>query len=405
MIKNFDKKAHAYALKNAIAYDGKAQQGSVISSLFHEGLKKNEVKAHVKKISKIILEVNSLSFGEQKNDFEKFKKFISERHGREGLSELPKVKKSGVVMRIAPSPSGPFHIGHALVFCLNLLYVKKYKGKFYVRIEDTNPKNIYAPAYKMLKEESKWLSKNKAEIVIQSNRMNLYYKYVEKLIRKNAAYVCTCSSEKFKEYVALKINCPCRKFNAAENIKRWKKMLDKTKEGFKEGEAVIRFKSNMKHKNPAMRDFPLARISLAEHPLQKNKYRVWPLLNLAVAVDDLEMKMTHVIRAKDHRDNAERQKMIYKALSKEKQFPWTAFLGKIHFKDIELSMTKIRKAVDEGKYSGWDDPRLPTIASLRKQGYKPDAFWKFAERIGLSENDKVIDRKEYFRLLDFFNRE
>jgi len=132
-----------------------------------------------------------------------------------------------------------------------------------------------------------------------------------------------------------------------------------------------------------------------------NKYRVWPLMNLAVASDDIELKMTHVIRAKDHRDNAERQRKIYSVLGKK--FPWTAFLGRIKFKKIELSATKMRKAIEEGKYSGWDDEKLPTIASLKKRGYMPHAFWKFSEQVGFSEADKVIDEKEYFKLLDSFN--
>jgi glutamyl-tRNA synthetase len=283
---------------------------------------------------------------------------------------------------------------------LNLLYVQKYGGTFYVRIEDTNPNNIYKPAYKMLKEESKWLSKGTAKVVIQSDRMELYYKYAEKLIKKGFAYICTCSADKFRKFVKNKKNCPCRKLSVKQNIDRWNKML--YKKGYKVGEAVLRFKSDMKHKNPAMRDFPLARINETSHPRQRKKYRVWPLMNLAVSVDDIEMKMTHVIRGKDHRDNAERQKMIYKVLNKK--FPWNAFLGKIHFKDLELSSTKMREGIESGKYSGWDDKRLPTIASLRKQGYKPEAFWKFAEQVGLSESDKVMNKEEYFKLLKSFNR-
>ncbi len=393
-----EKKIRAYALKNALSYNGKAMQGSVISSLFNEGLKKNEVSKYVKKISEIIREVNSLSVEEQKKEFEKLEKEVHKRKVREGLQELPNAKK-GVVMRIAPSASGPFHVGHALIFCLNLLYVKKYGGKFYVRIEDTNPENIYKPAYKMLEEESKWLSGGKAKVVIQSERMNLYYKYAENLIKKKAAYVCTCSGDEFREFVKDKKDCPCRKLNIKENLERWKKM----KKGFGEGEAVLRFKSDMKDKNPAMRDFPLMRINETKHPLQKNKYRIWPLMNLAVSVDDIEMKMTHVIRGKDHRDNAKRQKMIYDVLNKK--FPWTGFLGKIHFKDMELSSTKMREGIEKKKFKGWDDPKLPTIASLKKQGYKPEAFLKFAEQVGLSESDKVIDKEEYFKLLDSFNRE
>jgi glutamyl-tRNA synthetase len=405
-MKNFSEKARAYALKNAISYNGKAKQGSVISSLFNEGLKKEEIGKYNKQISMIVNEVNKLSPEEQEKQFEHLRDIISERHGREGLPELPEAKKGKVIMRFAPSPSGPLHAGHALTSCISFLLVKKYGGKFYVRIEDTNPENIYKPAYKMIKEESKWLFQNfpDLEIIIQSERMDIYYRYAEQLVKKGAAYICTCSSEKFKNFSELKENCPCRNNDAKENLYRWKKMLDKTKNGYDEGDAVLRFKTKegMQHKNPAMRDFPLARINKTPHPLQKTKYKVWPLMNLAVAADDIEQKMTHIVRAKDHRDNAKRQEMIYLALNKK--FPWTAFVGRWHFKDFELSSSKMREDIEKGKYSGWDDKRLPTIASLKKQGYRPEAFWKLAEQIGFSENDKVIDRKEFFKLLDTFNR-
>jgi len=402
-LKELKTKSRAYALKNALAYKGKAQQGAVISSLFNEGLKKNEVKKFVKDISKIINEVNKLSLEEQEKEFEKLKGKTSQRKVREGLEELPNVKKGKVVMRFAPSASGGFHIGHAMTLGLIYVYIKKYGGKLYVRIEDTNPENIYKPAYKMIEQESKWLTNGIAEIIIQSERMNLYYKYAEQLIKKNSAYVCTCSGDDFRKYVKEKKDCPCRKLNIKENLERWEKMLDK--KGFKEGEAVLRFKSSggMKNKNPAMRDFPLARINLKKHILQKKKYRVWPLMNLAVTVDDIELGMTHIIRGKDHRDNAKRQEMIYEVL--RKKFPWTGFLGKIHFKDFELSTTKIREAIEKKKFKGWDDKRLPTIASLKKQGYKPQAFWKFSEQVGLSETDKTIDKEEYFKLLNAFNRD
>ena len=402
-IKDLKTKASAYALKNALAYKGKAQQGAVISSLFNEGLKKNEVKKFVKDISKIINEVNKLSLEEQEKEFKNLKKDVSQRKVREGLEELPNVKKGKVVMRFAPSASGGFHIGHAMTLGMIYVYIKKYGGKLYVRIEDTNPENIYKPAYKMIEQESKWLTNGIAEIIIQSERMNLYYKYAEQLIKKNSAYVCTCSGDDFRKYVKEKKDCPCRKLNIKENLERWEKMLDK--KGFKEGEAVLRFKSSggMKNKNPAMRDFPLARINLKKHILQKKKYRVWPLMNLAVTVDDIELGMTHIIRGKDHRDNAKRQEMIYEVL--RKKFPWTGFLGKIHFKDFELSTTKIREAIEKKKFKGWDDKRLPTIASLKKQGYKPQAFWKFSEQVGLSETDKTIDKEEYFKLLNAFNRD
>jgi len=236
----------------------------------------------------------------------------------------------------------------------NFLYTLKYGGEFYIRIEDTNPDNIFPPAYEMIKNEATWLTKGKAKIIIQSERMEMYYKYIKKLLEKEAAYVCTCDSEEFKDLLLKKKPCPCRELEKKEQLERWKKML----KDYKQGEAVVRFKSDLKDKNPAMRDFPLARINETIHPLQKRKYRVWPLMNLAVATDDMEQGMTHIIRGKDHKDNGKRQKMIYKALGKEKKYPWTAYIGRLHFKDLELSSSKIRTGIEEGKFTGWDDERL-----------------------------------------------
>lgn len=390
----------AYALKNALTYKGKAQQSSVISSLFHEGLDRKDIKKYIKEITKIISEVNSLSSEEQKKEFEKLEKKVSKRKVREGLPEIPNIAKKGVIMRFAPSPSGALHIGHALTACISFNYFQKYGGKFYVRIEDTNPDNIYPLSYNLIKKDSEWLFNKKAKIIIQSDKIETYYSYAKKLILKNKAYVCECPSENFKNHVLKKQECPCRNLKIKEQILRWKKMLNK--KGYQPGQAVLRFKSDMKNNNPAMRDFPLARINLTKHPKQGNKYRVWPLMNLSVSVDDMEQKMTHIIRAKDHRDNAIKQKMIYNVFNKK--YPWEAYLGRWKFKDMNLSSTEITAGIKAKKYSGWDDPKLPTLASLKKQGYKPKAFWELTKNIGLSEADKTIDREEFFKLLKIFNK-
>jgi glutamyl-tRNA synthetase len=397
-----EKKILAYALKNAIEHGGEAKLNSVLNSLFHEGLEKSQIKKTIPIIQGVVKQVNSLPVEEQEKQFSGLKKETGKRKEREGLPELPNAKKGKVVTRMSPSPSGPLHIGHILTILPNFLYAKKYKGRFYIRIEDTNPENIYKPAYKMIEQEARWLCKGKVKIVIQSERIKLYYKYAEKLINKNAVYVCDCKPEEFKQLILKKTACPCRNLSKKKQLERWKKMLDKGKEGYKEGEAVVRFKSDMKDKNPAMRDFPLARINTSNHPLQKKKYRVWPLMNLAVTVDDIEQGMTHIIRGKEHRDNEKRQRMIYKILGKK--YPWTAYLGRLHFKDLVLSASKIRKSIEEGKYKGWGDERLPTAASLKKRGYKPEAFWKLSEQFGISEVDKVMEKKEFFKLLDQFNK-
>lgn len=399
MIKDLDKKAKAYALKNAIAHDGKAIQGAVISSLFHEGLKPEDVKKYIKDISKAVNHINSLSPEEQIKEFDKLEKLTSEREQREGLEELPESGK-GVVMRFRPSPSGPLHVGHLISNMISSLYVKKYGGKFYVIIDDTDPEQILSEAYENIKKDCDWAFGNVYKYLNSSDRIELYYEYARELIQKKAAYVCTCSSEKFKEYSEKMMQCPCRNNSTEENYDRWEKMMDK--KGYKEGGAVLRFKSSMQNPNPAMRDFPLARINLKKHPKQGNKYRIWPLMNLAVAVDDMELKMTHIIRGKDHRDNAERQKMIFKVFGKK--YPYAYFIGRIKFKDLALSKRKITAAIKEGKFESFEDARLPTLASLRKRGYKPEAFAKFAEQRGITEVDKVMDSKEFFEVIDNFNK-
>jgi len=199
----------AYALKNAIEHEGEATQGPVINSLFNEGLKKGNIKSTIPIIQKILEEVNKLSINHQKQKLEKLTKYIGQRKTREG--KLPPLKNTKKFKsRMSPSPSGPLHIGHALAILPNFLYAQKYKGQFYIRIEDTNPDNIYKPAYKMIEEEAKWLCNNKVKFLIQSERMELYYKTAKTLIEKNQAYVCTCDPEDFKNLLLKQKACPCR---------------------------------------------------------------------------------------------------------------------------------------------------------------------------------------------------
>ena len=402
-MKDLDKKTMAYALKNAVHYKGRANKDSVISSLFNEGLKKEEINKYEKKISEIVDYVNRLSFEEQKEEYEELKDLVSEREVREGLEELPDVNpKTGVIMRFRPAPSGPLHVGHIISNMICSLYVKKYGGKFYVIVDDTSPETILVGAYENIKRDCDWIFGNVTEYINSSDRMELYYSYAFSLIEKNRAYVCTCSQEEFKKFVESKTDCPCRKKSSEENVKDWEKMVDV--KGFKPGEAVLRFKSElgMQDPNPAMRDFPLARIVLTNHPKQGTKYRVWPLMNLAVPVDDIEFGMTHIIRGKDHRDNAKRQRMIFDVFGKK--FPWTYFMGRIKFKDLILSKRKLNEMISSGDVSGEEDEKIPTIASLRKRGYKPEAFAKFAEQRGLTEVDKVLESREFFEILDGFNK-
>lgn len=405
-IENIEQKMLAYALKNAVEHEGKCQSGAVLAPLFHEGLDKSEVKNVMPKINEIVKKVNSMNLDQQKEELENVEEFISHRKERIGLPELEDVSAIGINTRFSPSSSASaFHIGHILTGMPSSLYVKKYGGKLYLRIEDTNPEKTVPECYESFPKEAEWIFGNISEHYAQSDRMSKYYAFAEELINKGFAFVCTCKKEENEENESeipkIREACKCRNNSIKDNQVKWKKMLDEN--GFQEGGAVLRFKTPLNSNNPALIDFPLARINLTKHPHVGNKYRVWPLMNLCVTYDDIEQKCTHIIRAKEHADNAKRQAMIFEALGVP--LPHTYFLGRYKFTDLEISKTKITERIKSGEFNGWDDIRLPLARNFKKRGYQPEAFAKLVEQRGLSSVDKVMTQKDFFAVLNNFNRE
>ncbi|RMD58014.1 glutamate--tRNA ligase [Candidatus Woesearchaeota archaeon] len=392
-----------YALDNARKYGGKPNIGSVVGSIIAKEPKiKSDLKRFMPKIQEVCKKVSKMSVDEQIRMLSKIapelleeKKVVQERT----LKDLKNAEQGKVVLRLAPSPSGPNHIGHALVFTLNYLYKKKYDGKLILRIEDTNPDNIYEPAYKMIEEDWKWLTQDGIdEVVVQSNRMETYYDYMHEILERSGAYVCTCNADKFRELIHKKQACPCRDLDIKEQLLRWDRMFVE----LEPGDAVVRIKTDIAHPNPAMRDWAAFRINHRTHPLTGSKYRVWPLMNFAVAIDDHELGITHTIRGKDHMDNAKRQQYIYDF------FGWTApervFIGKINFEGFKVKTSLVKKDIERGVYSGWDDIRLPFLAALRRRGFQPQAFHSFAMDVGLGLNDKVVPLDDFFKSIEAHNR-
>jgi glutamyl-tRNA synthetase len=398
-----DKIIRKYALQNSVKFNGKANPGAVIGKIIGEKPElKKDIKEIAKKVNDILKEISSISVDEQRKELEKIApELLKEKKKVERKRELPSLKDTkNMVMRFEPSPSGPLHIGHAYVLSLNSGFCKKYGGKLILRIGDTNPGNIYSPAYDMIPEDAKWVTDdNISEIIIQSDRLDIYYKYMEKLFDLDKAYVCICDPEEYKKLSVASQACPCRKESKEVQIERWGKMFD----GYKQGDAVVRIKTDLTHKNPAMRDFPVFRINESEHPRKGDKYRVWPLMNMAVTVDDIESKVTHIVRAKDHHDNALRQKYIYEYLGKP--FPESIFVGRINFKGMPVSCSKTRPLIENGTYSSWDDIRLPFLGALKRRGYQPGTFVKYAVDVGISLNDKSVTKEEFFKTIDSMNKD
>ncbi|MBD3361892.1 glutamate--tRNA ligase [Candidatus Woesearchaeota archaeon] len=393
-----------WTLHNAVNFGGNANPGAIIGKLIAE---KPELKKQLKElqplIQKTVHEVNSMANDEQFAELKKIAPELLEekpKEKREGLRPLVDAEKGKIVVRVEPSPSGPLHIGHAYAIGINYGYKKMYDGKLYVRISDTNPENIYAPAYELIEKDANWLTeKGVTDFVIQSDRLEKYYKVAEKLISDCTAYVCTCNPDEFHSLINKKQACPCRDISQKENLLRWAKMFS----DFSPGEAVVRIKTDVEHSNPAMRDWPALRINDHVHPRTKDKFRVWPLMNLAVAVDDHDLGMTHVINGKDHADNAKRQKYIfdYMGWKRPQYINW----GRINFQGFEVSCTKTKERIQQGEFDGWDDIRLPFLPALRRRGYQPGAFVKLAIDIGLSLTDKTVSMEEFFKNLNANNKD
>jgi len=375
-----------YALQNAVFYGGKADPRAILGKVMasEPGFRKTakDVREEVERITK---EVNNISLEEQKKRLEKLAPALLRKEVRvqEELPPLREAVPGKVVTRFAPSPTGPlsiFQLSRALM--LSYLYAKRYKGRFILRIEDTDPRKVEKRYYEMIKEDLKNVGVKWNKILIQSDHMPAYYRYAEKLIRDGGVYACFCPAEKFRKLKLKKQNCECRDFSPKENLGFWKK----AKRGdYKDGEVVFRLKTSMQDPNPVLRDPPLLRVNKAKHPLKGNKYKVWPLYNYSCSIDDHVLGVTHVFRGKEHEHNTAVQRRIYEAL--DWKSPVTINFGMIYLPGEKLHTRDVAERIKSGRISGWDDPSLPTVRALLRRGFSPEAFRLFAIQCGLTKHD------------------
>ncbi len=393
-----------YVLKNAFDFQGKANSKVVLGAVLKEKPElKSDIPKLLKEIETAVKEVEKLSAEKIRKELEKNAPELlqlKQEAPREGLKPLAQAEQGKVVVRIAPSPSGPLHIGHAYGVLINDEYARMYKGKIFLRIEDTNPENIYPPAYEQIERDVQWLTGNNlGRVDIQSDRLGTYYDAAEKLVQLGRAYVCTCNADAWREEKNAGKACSCRELPVKEQQVRYAKMFN----GYAEGEAVLRLKTDIQHPNPAMRDFGIMRIVEHIHPKKGKEQRVWPLMVFSVAIDDHELGITHVLNGKDHADNAKKEAMIMDIFGWK--IPQYQHWGRINFEGFHLSTSDTRRAIEQGEYKGWDDIRLPFLPALRRRGYQPEAFRKFAKEMGLSLSDKHVSGEEFWKMINAFNRE
>jgi len=373
-----------YTLQNSIKFKGNPNPKAIMGKILGENPDLRKKAGDVSKtINTVIDEIKNLSLEEQQ---QKLKELAPELLNNAPVQrkkkelQLKNAEQNKVVMRFAPNPSGPLHLGHARAVVLNDYFKEKYNGKLILRLEDTDPKRVLPEAYDMIKEDMEWLGVKIDETVIQSDRLPIYYEYGTKLIEMGKAYVCNCDSDEFRELRAKGIPCKCRDNEINVNLDLWEKMLNN-----EINNVVVRLKTDIQHKNPSIRDFPIFRIETTPHPRTGTKYHVYPLMNLSVCIDDYLLGLTHVLRGKDHIVNTEKQKYIYNYFNWN--MPEYIHYGILKIDGPILSTSKMHQGIKEGEYSGWDDPRFGTLRALKRRGIKPEAIYKSMVDIGVKQSD------------------
>jgi len=393
------KEIRKIALQNAFEHEGKTQDKIVLAKIL--GTKpefRSKVKEIVGNIAEIVSAVNQISFEEQRKEIEEnFPEILIPKEKieeREGLPPLKNAEQGKVITRFPPEPNGYPHIGHAKAAIINAEYAKMYGGKFILRMDDTNPEAERMEYHAAIKVGLDWLGIKFDIIKSTSDDMELFYKKGIELINSGKAYVCTCKRDDISNNRKERKACKCSRGDIKQNIQGWEKMFDK----FKPGDAIVRFRGDMKADNAVMRDPVLFRIIDEKHYTLGNKYRVWPSYDFAVAIEDSNDGVTHAFRSKEFELRKELIDAILDALNMRK--PYQDFFSRLEFKGMPISKRILKPLIEEGKVSWYDDPRLPTLESLKRRGIKPEAIKKFILSLGLTKANTLAP----FDALESFNR-
>ncbi len=382
------------ALANAIKFKGRANPKAILGSIIKEKPEiKSELKSIASLINKIVDEINSLSFDEQKKEllriqpdyFEKQRELKNKKkEERQNLPPLPNAEIEKVTTRMPPEPSKYPHLGHAMSFLINYLYAKKYEGKVVLRFDDTNPEKESEEYVSAIKEDIiGFLGAEPDDIVFASDHMNKFYELAEDLIKRGKAYACTCSQEVIKSNRRNMVECLHRENDINTNLKLWSDMKSGT-EGI-----VLRLKIDMAHKNAVMRDPVIFRVSNVPHYKTGLKFKAWPMYDFESTIEEELCGVTHVLRGNEFDQRIELQDYIGSLFNFKKVY--YKHYGRFSIQGAITQGREIRRLIEEGKYIGWDDPRLVTIRALKRRGITREAFYELAKKIGMSKTQTNLD--------------
>ncbi|MEF8936419.1 MAG: glutamate--tRNA ligase [Halovenus sp.] len=387
--------AEVSALFNAIKHESEAQVGAIMGPLMGENPEFREYGDEIPGIVAPVIErVNGMSHTERRERLGELAPGRLEELDEEEedddqvLPDLPNVDDyDGIRMRVAPNPNGPWHIGHARMAAVVGTYKELYDGSFVCRFDDTDPetKRPDLDAYDAILDAIEYLDFEPDEVLKASDRVETYYEHAQELIDEGGAYTCSCPGEEFSNLKNAGEPCPHRGKDTEQIHEEFERMVDGE---YGEGEMVLRVKTDIEHKNPALRDFVAFRIIETPHPrAEAADYRCWPMLDFQSGIDDHLTGVTHIIRGIDLQDSAKRQQFVYDYFGWE--YPEVIHWGHVQVDayDVPMSTSTIKQLIDDGELDGWDDPRAPTIASLRRRGIRGQAVVDAMTGLGLSTSN------------------
>lgn len=307
-----------------------------------------------------------------------------------------------VMTRFPPEPNGYLHIGHAKSILLNYGLAQKYHGKFNLRFDDTNPTKERMEFVESIKKDVQWLGADYEDrLFFASNYFDQMYEAAVSLIKKGKAYVCDLSAEEIREYRGtLKEpgkESPYRNRSVEENLELFEKMKNGE---FADGEKVLRAKIDMAAGNINMRDPILYRVAHMTHHNTGDKWCIYPMYDFAHPIEDAIEGVTHSICTLEFEDH----RPLYDWVVNELEYPnppRQIEFAKLYLTNVVTGKRYIKKLVEDGIVDGWDDPRLVSIAALRRRGFTPESIKMFVELCGISKSQSSVD----YAMLEYCIRE
>ena len=306
--------------------------------------------------------------------------------------DLASGRYSHVQTRFPPEPNGYLHIGHAKSILLNYGLAEEYGGLFNLRYDDTNPTKEKWEFVESIRADVEWLgAKFDNRVFFASNYFETMYECAVKLIKKGKAFVCDLTAEQIREYRG-DFNTPgkespYRNRSVEENLKLFEEM----REGkYADGERVLRAKIDMASPNINMRDPVIYRIAHLSHQNTGDKWCIYPMYDFAHPIEDAVEKITHSICTLEFEDH----RPLYDWVVQECEFeepPRQIEFAKLYLTNVVTGKRYIKKLVEDGIVDGWDDPRLVSIAALRRRGYTPESIKRFVELVGVSKANSSVD--------------